>query len=201
MRNRDIFSPVGIEKDFERTIRGFEKERRKIERRFGSKKPRRIWVRIVLAVLGLFMLLVLLPPHTIPVEGRLTSIHFFRSNPFVNDAWDIEFHAGIDLAAPMGTPVRASAWGRVVETGWSDVYGNWVLLRHPLGLRSFYAHLSVIRVNEGAFLFGGAVVGEVGSTGRSTGPHLHFEIRGAERSWPPRFFLFFHSLRRMLIGV
>lgn len=161
---------------------------------------RKLLLRALIALLALCAVLVLLPPHTIPLEGRLTSIHFFRSNPFVNRLFDVEFHAGIDLASPAGTPVRSTAWGRVQTTGWSDVYGNYVLVAHPLGMRTFYAHMSEVRVREGALLLGGARLGSVGSTGRSTGPHLHLEFRAGRHSLPPRVFLFFHSIRRSVLG-
>lgn len=88
------------------------------------------------------------------------------------------FHPGIDYPAPAGTTVRAAGRGRVAFAGWdSGGYGNLVVIEHPLGVRSMYAHLSRISVGTGQFVIAGSTVGAVGSTGFSTGPHLHFELR------------------------
>ncbi len=89
---------------------------------------------------------------------------------------------GIDLAAPTGTPVLASASGTVLiaRNGWNGAYGNLVIIVHPNGTRTLYAHLSKINTRTGAQVRQGQVIGYVGSTGRSTGPHLHFEIFNAK---------------------
>lgn len=87
-------------------------------------------------------------------------------------------HQGVDIAAPVGTPVRATAEGVVTAAGYDRAgYGRYVEVRHPNGLRSFYGHMSAVDVRVGQTVAGGAVIGKVGSTGYSTGPHLHFEIR------------------------
>jgi murein DD-endopeptidase MepM/ murein hydrolase activator NlpD len=93
------------------------------------------------------------------------------------DGW----HPGLDFPAPRGTSVRAAASGTVVEAGWNDGYGKDVVLRHPAGVATRYAHLSRILVRIGQFVAVGQRIGRVGSTGFATGPHLHFEImvRGA----------------------
>lgn len=88
------------------------------------------------------------------------------------------FHTGLDFPAPTGALVTAAGRGRVVFAGWdSGGYGNTVVIEHPLGVRSLYAHLSRIGVNQGAAVAAGNTVGRVGSTGVATGPHLHFEVR------------------------
>lgn len=88
-------------------------------------------------------------------------------------------HQGVDIAAPTGARVLASAEGTVVSSGYDSGYGNFVEIRHPNGLRTFYGHLSAIEqgVVAGARVGGGQLIGRVGSTGYSTGPHLHFEVR------------------------
>lgn len=88
------------------------------------------------------------------------------------------FHTGLDLPAAYGAPVRAAARGRVVRAGWdSGGYGYLVVVAHRAGIRTFYAHLSAIRVRRGHWVATGARVGRVGASGRATGPHLHFEVR------------------------
>lgn len=111
----------------------------------------------------------------LPVENaRITSRFGYRTNP-VSGRYG--FHTGLDLAAPEGTPISASFYGRIIETGNSDVWGKYVLMEHSDGLHTYYCHLSEIYVNEGAIIRQGETVGLVGSTGWSTGPHLHFEVR------------------------
>jgi murein DD-endopeptidase MepM/ murein hydrolase activator NlpD len=88
------------------------------------------------------------------------------------------FHPGIDYPAPSGTAVRAAGHGSVIFAGWdSGGYGKLVMIRHPGGVTSMYAHLSRIAVSSGQSVVAGTVLGAVGSTGFATGPHLHFELR------------------------
>jgi peptidoglycan hydrolase-like protein with peptidoglycan-binding domain len=88
------------------------------------------------------------------------------------------FHPGLDYPAPAGTRVSAAGRGRVVFAGWdSGGYGNLVVIEHPQGVRSMYAHLSRILVGTGRYVVAGTPVGAVGATGLATGPHLHFELR------------------------
>lgn len=87
------------------------------------------------------------------------------------------WHRGIDLAAPAGTPVRAAASGQVSGVGWTEDYGRTVEINHGGGTSSFYAHLSRVLVEPGQRVERGTIVSTVGRTGRTTGPHLHFEIR------------------------
>lgn len=88
-------------------------------------------------------------------------------------------HLGVDIAAPTGARVLASAEGTVTSSGYDSGYGNFVEIRHPNGLRTFYGHLSAIEegIVAGARVGGQQLIGRVGSTGYSTGPHLHFEVR------------------------
>lgn len=94
----------------------------------------------------------------------------------------IHGYNGVDLAAPIGTPVLAAASGEVIVSkgsGWNGGYGNYVVVKHTNGTQTLYAHLSSNAVGVGTSVKAGSVVGYVGSTGRSTGAHLHFEVRGA----------------------
>ena len=108
-----------------------------------------------------------------PIQGRLTSPFGYRSDPFTGAK---SFHTGIDLAAPTGTPVKATLDGKVAETGLNRIYGNYVIITHDRGYQSLYGHLSAIHAKRGQQVSQGTVVGEVGSTGYSTGPHLHLSI-------------------------
>lgn len=123
-----------------------------------------------------------------PVAGfRINSVFGFRKLPGEKG----RMHEGVDIAAPTGTPVKAAARGTVLKTGFSPTYGKFVEIEHPNGVTSFYAHLSRIAagVRAGASVAEGETLGAVGSTGRSTGAHLHFEIRQAGRRMDPQGFI------------
>lgn len=110
-----------------------------------------------------------------PVKDlRITSKFGYRVNPV---SGEYGFHTGLDLAVSEGSPVSAAYYGTVEETGESDVWGRYILLKHSDGLETYYCHLSEIYVSDGAVIRKGETVGLVGSTGWSTGPHLHFEVR------------------------
>ncbi len=109
-----------------------------------------------------------------PVRGTLSSVFGVRNSPFTETP---VFHHGLDIVARTGMPVVASASGVVVKSGYEALYGNTVVIDHGAGYRSVYAHLSSCSVEEGAFVNRGEELGKVGSTGRSTGPHLHYEVR------------------------
>jgi murein DD-endopeptidase MepM/ murein hydrolase activator NlpD len=96
-----------------------------------------------------------------------------------------ESHPGIDIAVPLGTPVRASGGGSVSEAGYNADYGMFVLLRHPSGYETMYGHMSRLIAAEGDQVQAGQVIGLSGNSGRSTAPHLHFEIRRDEKSIDP----------------
>jgi murein DD-endopeptidase MepM/ murein hydrolase activator NlpD len=108
-----------------------------------------------------------------PIRGRLTSPFGWRSDPISGAR---RHHAAIDLAAPTGTPIKAAMDGRVSTVGLNSVYGKYIIITHSSGLQTWYAHMSVTSVAQGAYVRQGAKIGEVGSTGYSTGPHLHFAV-------------------------
>jgi murein DD-endopeptidase MepM/ murein hydrolase activator NlpD len=113
-----------------------------------------------------------------PVHGWKSSDFGMRYDPYYR-VWQL--HAGVDLAAPGGTPIRAAAAGRVVQTGWDGGYGNYTCLSHGVyrgrGLSTCYGHQSAVLVANGQRVQRGQVIGRVGSTGAATGTHLHFEVR------------------------
>lgn len=108
-----------------------------------------------------------------PINGRLTSGFGYRIHPTLHYR---KFHNGIDLAAPSGTPIRASAAGRVVYAGWRGALGNAIMIDHGSGWSTVYGHCSSFSCSAGQIVGRGDVIGRVGSTGRSTGPHVHWTV-------------------------
>lgn len=122
-------------------------------------------------------------PDGLPLSrGYLTSGFGMRLNPL---GGGFRMHSGIDLAAPAGTPVVASGGGTVRAANWRGGYGLFVEIDHGGGLQSRYGHMSRLNVFPGQHLKGGEVIGFVGSTGNSTGPHLHYETLEAGRAVNP----------------
>lgn len=122
-----------------------------------------------------------------PLErGRLTSPFGYRINPISGRS---TFHRGVDIAAPKGNPVIAAGKGKVLKAEFDKIYGNFIIIKHPGGYETLYGHLDKILVTSGSFIVGGAIIGEVGSTGYSTGPHLHFEIKSSKKNENPLLIL------------
>ena len=114
-------------------------------------------------------------PSMRPIESGWVSSSFgFRKSPFSDKH---EFHPGLDIAAHKGTSVMATANGTVTFAGYMGTLGNAVVINHGFGIKTRYGHLSKVLVQQGQKIKRGDVIGEVGSTGRSTGPHLHYEVR------------------------
>ncbi len=112
-------------------------------------------------------------PSGWPVSGRITSSFGLRRSPTGRGT---EFHTGVDIAAPHGATIRATGAGRVVSAGWQGGYGRTVVIDHGYGYRTLYAHASRLTVGTGERVSRGTVVGYVGTTGRTTGPHVHYEV-------------------------
>ena len=112
-------------------------------------------------------------PLVAPVEGRVSSVFGVRRDPLTGES---RFHGGLDVAVERGTPIRAAADGEVVFSGWRDEGGRVVQIRHTGGLVTTYAHAERILVQAGDRVTAADVVATVGSSGRSTGPHLHFAV-------------------------
>lgn len=113
-------------------------------------------------------------PSVWPVRGWITSRFGYRNSPYGDGARRL--HTGLDIAAPQGTPVIAPADGHVVFAGYHSAYGNLVVIDHGYGMTTKYAHTSRILVQVGERVRRGDLIARVGNTGRSTGPHLHFEV-------------------------
>ncbi|MHB0980744.1 MAG: murein hydrolase activator EnvC family protein [Thermoleophilia bacterium] len=109
-----------------------------------------------------------------PVDGRISSPFGYRIHPIFKVK---KMHTGVDMSASMGTPIRAADSGTVIQAGWRGGYGQAVVISHGDGLATLYAHQSKILVSVGDTVTRGDIIGKVGSTGYSTGPHLHFEVR------------------------
>ncbi|MDY5683643.1 MAG: M23 family metallopeptidase [Treponema sp.] len=112
---------------------------------------------------------------TWPLKGswRLTSNYGRRADPFTGVT---SFHTGIDMAMPSGTPVYSSMSGKIESVGYTNIFGNYVIIKHVNGYQTLYAHLTKSLVKSGQNVVQGAKIGLVGSTGYSTGPHLHFTV-------------------------
>lgn len=119
--------------------------------------------------------------------GKINNEFGFRRSPFGGRTY--EFHGGMDIDGERGDQVFAPANGVVTEAGWKGGYGNMIEVDHGNGLKTRYGHLSKVDVQVGDSIARGQVVGFVGSTGRSTGPHLHYELRLNDRPINPRRFL------------
>ena len=126
-------------------------------------------------------------PLGYPFRGAITSTFGHRENPFTGA--NVETHKGLDIRAPMGAPVKAMAKGTVVFAGRKGGFGNCIVLKHANGFETLYGHLSKILVSGGQSIDIGQQIGNVGSTGRSTGPHLHYEVHRFGQKINPQSFL------------
>ncbi|MBK8466744.1 MAG: M23 family metallopeptidase [Chloracidobacterium sp.] len=119
--------------------------------------------------------------------GKINNEFGFRRNPFGGRAY--EFHPGMDIDGERGDVIVAPANGTVISAGYKGGYGNLVEIDHGNGLTTRYGHMSKIEAEVGQTITRGTTIGQVGSTGRSTGPHLHFEVRLNDKPINPRLFL------------
>jgi murein DD-endopeptidase MepM/ murein hydrolase activator NlpD len=110
----------------------------------------------------------------LPVDGHITSYFGYRYHPILHFT---RFHAGLDIGAAWGSPIVAAGNGQVVAAGWAGGYGREVQIAHGGGLTSLYGHMSEIVAQAGSYVHAGQLIGYVGSSGLSTGPHVHFEVR------------------------
>jgi murein DD-endopeptidase MepM/ murein hydrolase activator NlpD len=125
-------------------------------------------------------------PRGWPVEGRLSSPFGQREHPKTGKP---EFHGGIDIAAEPGMAVRATGDGIVSFSGWSGANGNLIVIEHGAGFSTFYAHNKMVAVKTGQKVRRGDIISYVGSTGNSTGPHVHYEVWLNGRAVNPQTYL------------
>ena len=121
-----------------------------------------------------------------PIDAEIGSRFGMRRHPIFRVR---RMHNGVDYGAPIGTPIWASKTGTVIFAGWKGGYGNTVVIHHAGGVSTLYAHMSKLTVEDGSYVTQGEVIGLVGSTGWSTGPHLHFEVRRNGDPADPELFL------------
>ena len=129
-------------------------------------------------------------PHTpigYPFDGKITSVYGPRNNPFTGK--NLEAHLGLDIKGPNGSPVKTMAKGKVIFAGIKGGYGNCIIIKHANGFETLYGHLSKIKVKKGHQVEIGEHIGNIGSTGRSTGPHLHYEVHQNGKRINPQSFL------------
>lgn len=126
-------------------------------------------------------------PLGLPFHGTITSGFGHRENPFGGE--NVETHKGLDISGPFGAPVKAMAKGQVEFAGLRGGFGNCIILKHANGFETLYGHLSKILVKPGDQINIGQEIGKIGSTGRSTGPHLHYEVHRNGQKINPQSFL------------
>lgn len=164
-RKRALLTQVQRERAaYERLVEELEEDSRRLEallRQLAPARPGRLRAELRAGLAW-------------PARGAITSGFGLRRHPLFGI---VRPHHGVDIAAPWGTPVRAAAAGNVVYAGWFGGYGKLVVVDHGGGIATLYGHLSSIAVSGGQRVAAGDLVGRVGSTGYSTGPHLHFEVR------------------------
>ena len=124
-------------------------------------------------------------------SDKIISSYGYRRNPFTGRG--AEYHSGIDIKGERGTPVKTTANGKVEVAGWYGGYGKCVIVKHENKLKTLYGHLSEITVREGDEIESGQVIGRLGSTGRSSGPHLHYEIIKDDEKVNPGDYINFHE--------
>ncbi|MGB5157015.1 M23 family metallopeptidase [Desulfobacterium sp. N47] len=117
--------------------------------------------------------LLAISPSIRPAFGSITSTFGYRTSPFTGSR---EFHKGVDIAAPEGTPIVATANGIVSETGYIGGLGNAIVINHGHGILTYYGHTSKVLKSPGSFVKRGEIIARIGNTGRSTGPHVHYEV-------------------------
>ena len=164
------FVPVALNKE----VLGFERQLNRI------KSARAMVARLTNAISTI--------PLRKPVDGDIEPASGFgvRTDPFTNSP---AMHTGLDLHGDTGDPVRATADGKVTSAGWSGGYGRVIDIDHGNGMSTRYGHLSAIDVRVGQSIRTGQIIGRIGSTGRSTGPHLHYETRVRGGAVDPQKFL------------
>ena len=159
---------------------------------FGNSKkdvrdPRFLKLAVALSLMDAMERALAAIPTAMPAASMMLSSGFgYRSDPFTGGG---AMHAGLDFKGPVGTPILAAAEGKVVLAGFHGGYGNMIEIRHANGLVTRYAHLSGFNVRSGQMVERGVQIGRMGSTGRSTGSHLHFEVRQNGQAINPRKFL------------
>jgi murein DD-endopeptidase MepM/ murein hydrolase activator NlpD len=196
MENKEIEKRL---RELEKSIPKIKKNKLVLPNKKKAKFVAQLQFYLVLTLLSCFILLVAFPPFFWPINAHVTSEFLFRLKPD-SIKKGIEIHHGIDLGSPNGTILSPSAIGIVTSINRSTELGNYIIVNHPFGFSTLYAHLQTINTHLGSIVIPGiSNIGFTGNTGRSTGPHLHFSIRIFGYAVPPRVFLIFHTIRKNII--
>ena len=187
--SQDIIVDKKLEDRFIQRVLRLEKKLVSMERKFSSKKQRRTpqtggsgfrtsdigndYFNAVEKDINRLEDILAVTPFGRPASGSISSRYGFRKSPFSEAR---EFHGGVDFRGKTGDEVVTTADGVVEKAGYAKGFGNHVIIKHKKGYKTLYAHLSRIDVARGRKVEAGEKIGEIGSTGRSTGPHLHYEI-------------------------
>ncbi len=134
-------------------------------------------------------------PLGVPVQGHISSNYGRRYSPFSKRA---QFHRGVDIAADWRSPIVATAEGTVIKASWKGAYGRTVIIDHGDGIETLYGHLSQIKVKPGQKICRGQQIGTIGTTGKSTGPHVHYEVRVNKKQQDPTKFISLANLLKIL---
>jgi murein DD-endopeptidase MepM/ murein hydrolase activator NlpD len=125
-------------------------------------------------------------PYGPPCDGHISSYYGFRSHPILHSR---DFHTGLDIANTIDTPIRCTANGKVVFSGWQSGYGNVIVIDHGHDYKTAYGHLSKKLVDVGTYVFRGQIIAKMGNTGTSTGSHVHYEVHFKGKPINPRPYL------------
>ncbi len=179
-----LFVPLKAESDLEKLITGAYKDRNAfLLRIYPEEKPLDLYCLPDQGFSGTERAFFLNAAFRYPLpEVRITSSFGLRKNPVTGT---IKVHQGLDLAAPVGTPVYPCRDGVVSKVGYDEVYGNYIVITHEGGWSSLYGHLGSIQTGLQSYVPSGTVIGTVGMTGQTTGPHLHFELRQEGKARDP----------------
>ena len=136
--------------------------------------------------------LLVFTPAISPVQGKITSRFGYRDHPILNEGFSLSnphFHKGLDIAAEKGTKVVSPAHGVVLASGYHSGTGNYIIINHGYELKTLYGHLDQVFVKAYQKVRRGETIATVGNTGRSTGPHLHYEIRISQHPVNPEYYI------------
>ena len=188
--NKEVLENSSEKKSLLNTTQSFENHLDSLEQRSHTAQ-KDIW--FIIGVLEENKHLLKVTPSIQPARGWITSRFGYRDYPAplegFSSKFGADFHRGLDIAARFGEPVVSPADGVVSKTGYDAGTGNYIILDHGYNLKTLYGHLGSIEVSDSQAIKRGQMIGQVGNTGRSTGPHLHYEVRIAGQPVDPEYYI------------